>query len=688
MALQCPVPEGDDVCPTDGTVIDRTRPSIDPLVGAKLGDSEMVRRIGVGFGAVRREGEVMWRLLLLTLLAASSAWAGPTFMNLDAGSPPSDRRSSGGAIQNTGQVDTFVTYGGFNAGTLADLNYYRTPGNSWTAASSTLPARERHALGYDPLHDVFVVVGGASGLTIFDTVFLINGSTLQQSVPPTPSTRPSARIDPLLRWIPAWGKFFYFGGRTSVFANTHVGDAWTLDVSDGGVTWALLPAGATAPPSARGAVCSAVEPSTGRVILFGGEASGLVADTWLFETDGGGWQSPVVTGTPPSPRAFAACSWDTRLNQLVLYGGQSAAGPVGELFSFDPVTRNWTSWTAPSISPGPLSDAAAGYARSLGGTLLFSGRSSGSVYTHETWLLIFNSPPVVTAGPDISRNEAVTATLTGSVMDPESDPTTLTWTQTLGPAVTLSDRAVLNPTFLTPTVFAPTVLRFALSARDATSAPVMAEMQVTVLNNVNEKPIANAGPNMMVPSGSMVGLTGSGSDPNGDPIVGFSWTQTAGPGVTLSSASVATPSFTAPTVGVSTVISFDLVVHDGQTNSNPASVFVTVIADPAFDAGTGGDAGIDAGLADAGLADAGLADAGLADAGLADAGLADAGLADAGLADAGLDSGVDSGVDAGPLEPRRFEVGCGCSEVPLSAAWVVLGLAWFLSRRRRSAQTS
>ncbi len=71
-----------------------------------------------------------------------------------------------------------------------------------------------------------------------------------------------------------------------------------------------------------------------------------------------------------------------------------------------------------------------------------------------------------------------------------------------------------------------------------------------------------------------VGLNGSGSsDPNGD-LLSYQWTQTGGPSVTLSSATSARPTFTAPDAAAT--LTFQLVVNDGQVNSAPSSVTITV----------------------------------------------------------------------------------------------------------------
>ena len=94
---------------------------------------------------------------------------------------------------------------------------------------------------------------------------------------------------------------------------------------------------------------------------------------------------------------------------------------------------------------------------------------------------------------------------------------------------------------------------------------------------VNRPPVAEAGPAQSVSTGAAVTLDGSGSsDPDGDALT-FGWVQTAGPAVTLSSASVANPSFTAP--GAASSLTFRLTVGDGQATATD-TVTVTVTAPP------------------------------------------------------------------------------------------------------------
>ena len=81
-----------------------------------------------------------------------------------------------------------------------------------------------------------------------------------------------------------------------------------------------------------------------------------------------------------------------------------------------------------------------------------------------------------------------------------------------------------------------------------------------------EVPVAAAGADREVVTGSTVTLSGSGTDPQGATL-SYAWTQTGGPTVTLAGAATATPSFTAPSVR--TDLEFTLTVSDG-THDSPA----------------------------------------------------------------------------------------------------------------------
>lgn len=95
-----------------------------------------------------------------------------------------------------------------------------------------------------------------------------------------------------------------------------------------------------------------------------------------------------------------------------------------------------------------------------------------------------------------------------------------------------------------------------------------------VVADENKTPVPKAGDDQSVNEGEMVSLNGSGSsDEDGDALTYF-WTAPAG--ITLSSATAANPTFTAPDVKTDTDFSFFLIVSDGTVNSATDEVIVKV----------------------------------------------------------------------------------------------------------------
>jgi len=190
-----------------------------------------------------------------------------------------------------------------------------------------------------------------------------------------------------------------------------------------------------------------------------------------------------------------------------------------------------------------------------------------------------NLAPTVSAAGSVTLPENIPGTLDGTATDPDGLVARTTWSQLLGPSATIADATALDTTFTPPNVSSTQVLVFQLEVEDDEGAVARALLSVTVVPVVsgNAAPIANAGADTTVASGSIAQLTASVSDLDGS-VASTVWSQVSGTAVTLSNANIANPTFTAPAVsGCAQNLVFQVTVTDnlGAVSTDRVGVVIS-----------------------------------------------------------------------------------------------------------------
>lgn len=299
---------------------------------------------------------------------------------------------------------------------------------------------------------------------------------------------------------------------------------------------------------------------------------------------GGDSSSPANPGADPTPTPNTAPVAKAGLDKNVSTGSQvQVSGAESTDADGDKLTYQWTMASRPEGSAAVLDDAtltAPKFTPDVDGKyvleLIVSDGKLQSVADSVTiTAATANSAPVANAGVDIVANTGSLITLDGSKSsDTDGDQLTYAWTWQSKPTnstAQFSDANVVSPKFTVDvdgTYVALLVVNDGKADSEADSVTITA-------STANSAPVANAGGDQNVETGTLVTLSGiASSDVDGDQL-SYRWSMSsvpAGSSAVLDPTNTAVTKFTADVDGVYVA---QLIVSDGKLDSVADTVSVT-----------------------------------------------------------------------------------------------------------------
>ena len=289
----------------------------------------------------------------------------------------------------------------------------------------------------------------------------------------------------------------------------------------------------------------------------------------------------VITATAANraPVADAGTDKGVTTGSLVMLNGSGSSDADG-----DPRTYVWEIISSPTNSTATLSNSLIvnpEFTADLDGS--YTVRlivNDGQVNSQPDDIVITasstNSAPIANAGADknVSTGDLVMLNGSGSSDADSGDPRNYVWEIISTPTnstATLSDSNIVNPSF-TADLDGSYTVRLVVNDGQVNSQPDDIVITASPMNSV---PVADAGTDQNVPTGSVVILDGRGSDgANGDSL-NFDWSFVNVPmnsGAALDDPTLERPRFTADMDGTYTL---SLVVNDGEFDSTADTVIIT-----------------------------------------------------------------------------------------------------------------
>lgn len=314
---------------------------------------------------------------------------------------PPDRFLPGMVYDSSNQ--RIILFGGGGAGTNMwdDTWSYDYSSNTWSHFNPTTSptARHSHVMVYDSSNNVIILFGGWTGSAPDDDTWIYDCATNswtevfpEESPPPRMShnmvydsanervilwsgygigeaildetweydysTNTWEELNPMNHPVPGYGhcmiydstieKTILFGGNTIEGSKDYT---WEYDYSNN--DWTEL--SPSTYPIARKWGVMAYDSVNQKSIMFGGSADPhgpeWANDTWIYDYTANEW-SEAQTMLSPTGRSGSGLAYDSINQKVILFGGMGSDNtPLGDTWSYDYITNNWTDMSTMPTNP-------------------------------------------------------------------------------------------------------------------------------------------------------------------------------------------------------------------------------------------------------------------------------------------------------------------------------------------------
>lgn len=277
---------------------------------------------------------------------------------------------------------------------------YSIKQNNWTnetpSKTSWASPKMAYEMVYDSKNDIFIIFGGDNqdSSTSGETwAFDYTEGTWRNM---TPSLSPPKRIFHSLTYDSQSEQIIMYGGLSSfLLPNIFYQDIWTYDYLKN--TWVNMTP--TRNPPARAKADIVYDEKADRILVFGGFTEkpsdwthdGFKQDLWSFDLESRVW-TELTPEKSPSERAYHKMVYNTKTNQMILYGGVKDKN-YGEVevyqdtwtYKYD--TNKWTKVTTADLPPARWNHGMI-YENKSNQIILFGGFTApGYYFLGDTWTL-------------------------------------------------------------------------------------------------------------------------------------------------------------------------------------------------------------------------------------------------------------------------------------------------------------